>query len=523
MAAPYDLNDNGVVVVIGSGAGGGTLGTDLALKGIDTVILEAGGRHESDDFENDEWNMFSKISWLDKRTTSGSWRVAKDFSGLPAWIVKAVGGSTVHWAGASLRLQQHEFKVRTHYGDVQGANLLDWPISLKELEPYYAKAEDRMGVTRTNGIPGLPGNNNFKVMKAGADKLGYKECNTGHMAINSKPRDERTSCHQLGFCFQGCKMNAKWSTLVAEIPRGEKTGKLEIRPNSQVLRIEHDASGNATGVVYVDKEGRQQRQKARAVCVAGNSIESPRLLLNSASAMFPDGLANSSGQVGKNYMRHMTGSVYAVFEEPVHMYRGTTMAGIISDEVKHDPSRGFVGGYEMETLSLGVPFMAAFLDPGAWGRDFTAAMDMYDHMAGMWLVGEDMPQESNAITLHPSEKDEHGLPVPNVHFDDHPNDIAMREHAYRQGAALYDAVGATRTFPTPPYPSTHNLGTNRMSEKPGDGVVNKWGQAHDVTNLFVSDGSIFTTGAAENPTLTIVALAMRQADYIARQMSSGSI
>jgi len=521
--AKFDLKDDSVVVVIGSGAGGGTLGSQLAQHGVRTVIMEAGGRHEIEDFDNDEWGMFGKISWLDKRTTSGSWRVAKDFSGLPAWIVKAVGGSTVHWAGASLRFQEHEWKVRTHYGNIPGANLLDWPIDANEMAPWYAKAEDNLGVTRTNGIPGLPGNNNFKIMKAGADKLGYKECHTGRMAINSEPRHGRGSCQQLGFCFQGCKTGAKWSTLYVDIPAGEKTGKLEVRANSQVLKIEHDKSGKVTGVLYADKKGKQHVQKARVVCVAGNSYESPRLLLNSASSMFPDGLANSSGQVGKNYMRHMTGSVYALFDKPVNMHRGTTMAGIIMDEGKHNPKRGFVGGYEMETLSLGLPFMAAFLDPGAWGREFTTALDSYDHMAGMWLVGEDMPQEKNAVTLHPTEKDQFGLPVPNVHFDDHANDTAMRNHAYKQGAAVYDAVGATRTLPTPPYPSTHNLGTNRMSAKASDGVVNKWGQTHDIKNLFVSDGSQFTTGAAENPTLTIVALAMRQADHIAREMKKGHI
>jgi len=167
--------------------------------------------------------------------------------------------------------------------------------------------------------------------------------------------------------------------------------------------------------------------------------------------------------------------------------------------------------------------MAAFLEPGAWGRDFTSAMDQYDNMAGMWLVGEDMPRADNRITLHASEKDQFGLPIPNVHFDDHANDVAMRNHAYQQGAAVYEAVGATRTFPTPPYPSTHNLGTNRMSEKPRDGVVNKNGQTHDIKNLFVSDGSQFTTSAACNPTLTIVALAIRQADYIGGAMQRNEI
>lgn len=523
MATQFDLNDDSVVVIVGSGAGGGTLGSELAQKGIKTVILEAGGRHEMPEFQNDEWGSFVQISWLDRRTTSGTWRVAKDFSGLPAWIVKAVGGSTVHWAGASLRLQEHEFKTRTVYGDIPGANLLDWPITLAELEPYYERAEDNMGVTRTHGIPGLPGNNNYKVFEAGAKKLGYKEVHTGRMAINSQPRDGRGSCQQIGFCFQGCKSGAKWSTLYVEIPKGERTGNLEVRPNSQVLKIEHDASGKATGVVFADKDGNQHLQKARIVCVAGNSIESPRLLLNSASNMFPNGLANSSGQVGKNYMRHMTGSVYAMFDKPVHMYRGTTMAGIIQDESLLNPSRGFVGGYEMETLSLGLPFMAAFLDPGGWGKEFASWMAQYASLAGMWLVGEDMPQENNAVTLHPTEKDPYGLPVPDVHFDDHPNDVAMREHAWKQGSAVYEAVGAVKTYKTPPYPSTHNLGTNRMSANSKDGVVNKWGQTHDIKNLFVSDGSQFTTGGAENPTLTIVTLAIRQAEYIADQMSKNTI
>jgi choline dehydrogenase-like flavoprotein len=343
------------------------------------------------------------------------------------------------------------------------------------------------------------------------------------MAINSQDRDERPPCQQIGFCFQGCKSGAKWSTLVAEIPRGEATGNLEVRPESHVVRIEHDASGKVNSVVYADKTGALQRQKARVVAVAGNAFETPRLLLNSASSQFPDGLANASGQVGKNYMRHLTASVYGVFDKPVKMWRGTTMAGIIQDEAVHDPKRGFVGGYEMETLSIGLPFMAAFLDPGAWGREFTSALDAYENMAGMWIVGEDMPQEKNGVTLHPTVKDKHGMPVPNVHFDDHPNDVAMRQHAWKQGQALYAAVGATRTFPTPPYPSTHNLGTCRMSANPRDGVCDKHGQTHDVKNLFISDGSQFTTGGAENPTLTIVALAMRQADHIADAMAKRTI
>ncbi|WP_295558573.1 GMC family oxidoreductase [uncultured Hyphomicrobium sp.] len=521
--AKFDLDDDSIVVVIGSGAGGGTLSNELAQKGVKVVCLEAGGRYDIGDFVNDEWASFAQLAWKDKRTTSGTWRVAKDFPELPAWIVKAVGGTTTHWAGASLRFQDHEWKARSTYGDIEGAQLLDWPIDGTEMAPWYAKAESKMGTTGTNDIPRLPGNNNFKILHAGATKLGYKEVHTGNMSINSKPRDDRASCQQLGFCFQGCKMGAKWSTLYTEIPKGESTGNLEVRPNAHVVQIEHDPSGKISGVVYADGDGKMQRQKARIVALAGNSIESPRLLLNSHSALFPHGLANGAGHVGRHYMRHTTGSVYAVFDKPVHMYRGTTMAGIVQDEARNDPSRGYVGGFELETISLGVPFMAAFLSPGSWGRDFTSTLDRYDRMAGMWIVGEDMPQASNCVTLNAEFKDEHGMPIANVHYDDHPNDEAMRNHAYKQGVALYEAVGANRTILTPPYPSTHNLGTNRMSEKADDGVVNRWGQTHEVRNLFISDGSVFTTSAAENPTLTIVALAIRQADHLAGMMSRNEI
>lgn len=520
--AQIDKNEP-VVVIVGSGAGGGTLGNELAQKGIKVVILEAGDRNEIQDFVNDEWASFKQLAWQDMRTTSGSFRLAKDFPNLPAWVCKTVGGTSVHWAGASLRFHDYEFKIRSTYGGLTNANLLDWPITLQEMAPWYAQAEDKIGVTGTNDIPFLPGNNNYKVLHAGATKLGYKVVFTGNMGINPQPRAGRGGCQQIGFCFQGCKSGAKWSTLYAEIPAGEQTGNLEVRPNSQALIIEHDANGKVTGVVYADENGQHQRQRARVVAVAGNSLESPRLLLNSASSKFPDGLANSSGQVGRNYMRHTTASVYAVFDKPVHLYRGTTMAGIVRDEAKNDPSRGFVGGYEMETISLGLPFMAAFVSPGAWGRDFTSILDDYPNMAGMWIIGEDMPQETNRITLDPHVKDKYGMPVASVHFDDHPNDIAMREHGFSRGSAIYEAVGATRVIRTPPYPSTHNLGTNRMSESPRDGVVNRWGQTHDIKNLFISDGSQFTSGAGCNPTLTIVALAIRQADYIRGQMAQNAL
>src|SRR5262245_63621027 len=177
--AKYELKDDSVVVIIGSGAGGGTLANELCQKGVKVVLLEAGKHFEIKDFANDEWPMFNKIAWLDKRTTSGSWRVAKNFPNLPAWTVKAVGGTTVHWAGASLRFKEQEFRARSVYGEIAGANLLDWPISLADLEPYYARAEHNMGVTGTNNISRLPGNDNFKELEVGGNKTDYQKDDTG--------------------------------------------------------------------------------------------------------------------------------------------------------------------------------------------------------------------------------------------------------------------------------------------------------------------------------------------------------
>jgi choline dehydrogenase-like flavoprotein len=520
----FDADDEDVVLIVGSGAGGGTLAHELCRRGVRCVVLEAGPHLTADDYIQDEWPAFNQMAWLDARTTSGSWRIARDFPNLPAWTVKAVGGTTTHWAGACPRFKEHEFRARETYGGgLDGTSLLDWPIGLEDVAPYYDQAERKMGVTHRHGRPPLPANNNYKVFANGAERAGYTGYATGPYGTNAAPYDGRPASAQDGFNFQGDKQGAKWSTLVAELPKAAATGNLDLRAGSHAAQITHDARGRVDGVLYIDADGALQRQRARAVCVAGNAIETARLLLLSSSPSHPDGLANSSGQVGRNYMRHLTASVYARFPEPVRMYRGETMAGIVTDESGHEPDRGFAGGFYMQTLALGPSFLAAFVDPGAWGPEFAATMGAYERTAGMWLVGEDMPQEGNRVTLNPDVSDQHGLPAPDVHFDDHRNDVAMREHAWERGEAVYDAVGAEATTRTPPYPSTHNLGTCRMSARPEDGVVDGWGQAHDVPNLFVSDGSTFTTGGAANPTLTIVALAIRQGEQIADRARAGTL
>ncbi len=515
----FDLTDDSVVVVIGSGAGGATVAHDLCTRGVKVVLLEAGPRIELSEFRNDEFFAFQQLTWADKRQATGDWAAAKNAPDAPAWIVKAVGGSTVHWNGLGFRIQRREFRARTEYGAIEGTSLADWPIQLDDLAPYYAMAERRMGVTGTNGIPPHPPNNNYKVMYNGARRIGYSKINNGRLAINSWPRDGRPGCIQLGFCNQGCRIGAKWSTLYVEIPKAERTGNLDLRTECMALKLVVDERDRVGGVLYADATGVQHLQRARVVCVAGNSIETPRLLLNSATARHPDGLANGSGQVGRNYLHHNVALAFGVFNKPVHMYRGINTPGTVFDEQGHDPKRGFAGGYLIEALSFGLPFLSLLAKPGGWGRDYAWLLEQYPNMAGVLLNGEDLPRQQNRVSLHPSETDQYGLPIPVVHVEEHANERAMREHFFRQARALFEAVGAIHVTESMPASAAHNLGTCRMSADPQLGVVNPWGRAHHIDNLFVSDGSQFPTSTAENPTLTIVALAMRQAEHIAREMS----
>ena len=518
MSRQYELNDQSVVVVIGSGAGGGVLSNELSQQGIDVVCLEAGKRLKMTDIVNNEAVMFGKLTWLDPREGSGD--ISREF---PTFLCKTVGGTTVHWTALSLRMAPHEITPLSTYGKITGTSMIDWPISYQELEPYYNKAELKMGVSGTHGLPLHPANNNFMVLKAGAEKLGYNNITTASLAINSISRDKRSKCLQLGFCKSGCIVGAKWSTLYTEIPKAEATDHFELRPESMVLRIEHDQSSKVTSVVYVDDLGVMHRQKARAVCIAGNSIETPRLLLNSESSLFPDGLGNDSGNVGRHYMKHVFVRLLALMPGQVNMQRGIQQAGSLGHESHHDSNRGFISGYHIETAPVTPEILVKSLSTTDWGADYTSLIEQYSFFAGALICGEDISQADNRITLHANRKDKHGLPIPVVHYRDHANNRAMREHAISTTTAIYDAVGAKKVFPVPMLSAAHNMGTCRMAETEADGVSDKWGNVFGIKNLFVSDGSQFSSAMTANPTLTIVALAIRQAEYIRHQLGKHNL
>lgn len=515
----FSLNDDNVAVVIGSGAGGGTIANQLAQKGVKVVCLEAGKRLAMDEIINDENHMFGRITWLDERVGAGD-----ALANFPVWTCKTVGGTTMHWTAATPRLQEHEMKARTTYGDVEGTSLVDWPISLAELNPYYEKAEALMGVTGTNGIEYLPENNNFKVLKAGALNVGYKDIDTNNAAINPVARDGRGGCLQLGFCTSGCATGAKWSTLYTEVTRAEKTGNFELRSECMVVKLLTGQGNSINAVQYVDGSGELKTQKARFVCVAGNAPETARLLLNSRTGQFPDGIANSSGEVGKNYMRHVITAMVSVMPGEVHFYKGAQIAGVVRDETRHDTSRGFFGGFQIHTVPFTPGYLANTLFPDKWGKPLTDIMEQYSHFAGVMVMGEDPPMPVNRITLHPDRVDQYGLPLTVVHYEHHPNNRAMIDYAMDRCRRMYQSVGAEQMFDMiDVFPATHNMGTARMGNDPGTSVCDKWGRTHDIDNLFVSDGSLFPTAGCENPTITIVALVLRQAEHIIGKLSTGEI
>ena len=522
--ATFEHGDDGVVVIIGSGAGGGTLAHELTRSGIKVVLLEAGKRESIATFSQDPGVAFGQLTWLDPRTQSGTWGVPRDFPTLPAWIAKTVGGTTVHWTAATPRNRDWEVTARTSYGDIPGTSLIDWPIKYEELKNYYQLAERRLGVTRRNGVPGMPASNNFKVLYAGAKKLGYKRVHTNYMAINPRPWDGRAFCIQQGFCAQGCKTGAKWSTLYTEIPRAEATGNLDLRIQCMATRIEHGADGRVTGVVYKDAKGQEQRQKARVVCVAGNALETPRLLLLVGVREIP---ARSC-----EFVRPGRAQLHA----PCHQLRvgRVRQAGVCvarCDARRHRRGRDDQRSEARLRRRLSPRTMRArpahdaarrhSLRLGPRFRFNHRQLPQHRRHIGEWRRYAARRQSHHARCK--GQATPMVLPVAHVHVDEHPNDLALRAHATGQAAKLYESIGAKRVVKGNHPPATHNMGTARMSAKPGDGVTNAWGQTHDIKNLFVSDGSLLSTPGSANPTLTIVALVLRQSEYIRREMSARNI
>ena len=536
-------------VVVGSGAAGGVMAKELSTQGFSVVVLEQGPYLRPVDFGHDELQQFL-IGGLTSTTTEHPQtfrRTAEDDAtpaGLFPWLmyVKAVGGSSLHFAANYWRFRPVDFNERSLLGPISGTTFADWPIDYDELEPYYTKVEWEVGVSgepvggdghrsRPYPVPAMPIKSSGVLMRRAAEQLGWST-SRAPLAILSEPHNDRPGCIHCGFCWgHACEVNAKSSTLASMIPVAEATGNCEIRDRSVVTRLEADAGGRVTQVVYIDPDGIEQAQRARAVVLCANGAETPRLLLMSESSRFPDGMANSSGYVGKNLMFNYNPQAWGSFDEPLNEWKSVVATQIVMEFYDSDPARGFYGGGGIDArASFGPMFWAAFENPvpgrPAWGPEFKQQLRKFSHTMHAMGHGTSLALESNTVDLDPDLTDSWGRPAIRVTYRDHPDDLAFGRFLQARSVELLEAAGASDIWTWPVGESTigaHLLGTCRMGDDPQTSVVDRFHRAHDVPNLFMCDGSSLVTSGRGQPTMTIQALAFRAGEHIGRMAANGEV
>jgi choline dehydrogenase-like flavoprotein len=504
------------VCIVGVGAAGGVLLQRLSRAGLRVVGIEAGPFWDTErDWVSDESGSH-KLYWTEERIIDGAHplTLGENNSG------RGVGGGTVHWAAFAPRFHPSDFRVYTEDG--VGA---DWPMTYAELKPYYELLELELPVSGPAHFPwGDPHGYPYgphpmgaigDVLIRGCTKLGIRVSAGGPVAILAGSHGERPHCIYRGFCIQGCKVGAKQSTLVSHVPDAIRCGA-EIRDNSMVARINMGKDGRVTGVTYFDPEGREVEQRARAVIVCGYSIETPRLLFNSACPGFEAGLANSSGMLGKYLMAQAGNVILGRFADLVRMYKAPPAHAMTEEFYETDPARGFARGFAIQTVGpLPIAFAKQMMAAkGAWGWEMRRIMMDYNHWAAIALLGEILPWEDNRVTLA-EERDRHGLRVARVTFTLHDNDQKLIDYGKKKVMEVMRAAGAEEVVQEERY--AHLVGAARMGSDPRTSVVDKFGRTHDIPNLFVCDGSILPTQGSANPGLTIMALAARTADWILAQ------
>ncbi|HVP00402.1 MAG TPA: GMC family oxidoreductase [Bryobacteraceae bacterium] len=535
--APFKPSEEVDFVVVGSGAAGGVVAKELSTAGFSVVVLEQGPYLRERDFTHDEFSIsYQSVLTNDYHSQPNTFRSSPtEIATLKPSIGygRQVGGGSVHFTGNYWRFHESDFHEKSLFGTVPGASLEDWPIRYADLEPYYTKTEQDLGISGLAGsnpfdgprskpypLPPMPVKSSGVIFERAARKLGLHPF-PAPVAILSQPYKGRGACTHCGFCEQfGCEMKAKSSTLATVIPMAEKTGNCEIRSGCYVRKIETDSAGRATGVIYFDTQKREVLQRAKAVVVCANGAETPRLLLMSKSNRFPDGLANSSGMVGKNLMVDVWAEAYAQFEHPLNEYKSIQVTRVLHDYYAADAKRGFYGGGGIDARFNYYPISYGLAGPAPgvpkWGAEFKKSLAV-NFNRQMTLEGHcsSIAVESNSFSLDPDVKDAWGLPALRTTYSPHPDDTKTRRFIRDRMVEIFEVAGARKIwseYEADVLPSVHLMGTCRMGSDPKRSVVNANHRAHDVPNLFLVDGSSFVTSGRQQPTATIQALAYRAAD-----------
>ena len=524
------------VLIVGSGAAGAAFAWSLAETRMNILCLEQGDWMKSDAYPGmqPDWEVRQLGDFAlspNARGRSEDYPVNDSASPIQASMFNAVGGSTIMYAAHFPRFHPGDFKVKTLDGVAD-----DWPVDYQRLAPFYDVNAHMMGVSGLAGDPMYPPKEVplrpvalgklGETLAIGFNRLGWHWW-PSDSAIATQEHEGRAPCINAGTCLLGCPQGAKASTDITYWPAALRQG-VTLETRCRVREITVAANGMADGVIYYDADGVERRQKAHVVVVACNGIGTPRLLLNSRSKLFPDGLANRSGLVGKNLMFHPYAMVTGVFDEPLEGYRGPTGCCIMSQEFyETDLSRGFVRGYSFEIVRSFGPVSTAMrgLQMGRvpWGADHHRAFaELFDRTAGMVVICEDLPEHGNSVSLDRDLTDSNGIPAPKITYRLSENSTKMLQHCVARAQEVLEAAGAKETMAEAPLPFAgwHLMGTARMGTDPKTSVVNEWGRCHDVRNLFIIDGSIFVTAAAVNPTNTIQALALYIADTIKKNLAN---
>lgn len=513
------------ILIVGAGASGGVAAQHLAAAGIKVTCLEQGEWPDENRFigRRPDWELLAEPRWSPNpnvRLWESDYPVDASESDIDPLMFNAVGGSTVLWTASWHRLTPRDFEVRTRDGVAA-----DWPMTYEELAPYYDEVEAAMGVSGRNGDPAYPehapyplpampiGKAGMKLV-GGFDKLGWHWW-PGSNAVPSRPYRGRNACVRRGLCMFGCADGAKASTHLTHWPDAIRDGA-QLITGARVREITVDAAGRADGAVYIDRSGDEQRVKAAVVILCGNGVGTARLLQLSTSKGFADGLANSSGLVGRGLMLHPIAIVTGTFEEELESWVGPQGQLLYSmQNYASDPSRGFVRGSKWQLMPHGGPLgFAMSLEQGA---PLHQRMDGFGRTLTVMVYAEDLPEDSNRVILDSDMTDSDGLPGARLLYKISENSRKILDYNTAAVTDLLHAAGAVTTNTMPicrEFGGAHLMGTARMGNDPETSVVDRWGRSHDVPNLFVFDGSVFPTAGAVNPTGTICALALRGASHI---------